>query len=84
MNPSDNATVTSEPKVETGPPLVVPQPVADQPAPSSDPQPVKITVLEGQKVLFDEKVGLVPVQVVEKQERMNGSNGGSGNGHVRR
>ena len=29
----------------------------------------KLTLLEGMKILFDERVGLSPVQVVEKRDR---------------
>ena len=90
MNPIDTHAVANEPVVESPPsPMapqvtVTPQPAVAQPEQPAVPQPVKITVLEGMKVLFDEKVGLAPVQVVEKRERMNGRNGKNGNGYAYR
>ena len=64
MNETDNSTAPIEPVIEM------------QPASTPVVNPATITLLEGMKVLFDEKAGLAPVQVVEKQERL------SSNGHA--
>jgi len=61
-DPEPPETVVADPGDVAAPP-------PHQAAPA---QPTKITLLEGMKVLFDEKVGLAPVQVVDKEQPVKG------------
>lgn len=72
MNPEDSAP---EP-----PDSIITSPAVDVESPATGYQgPVKVTLLQGMKVLFDEKVGLIPVQVIDKAPKAGGN--GYTNGH---
>lgn len=81
MKPEDKApelpdSIVTSPAYDDTPAATSP---ADEPAP-------QVTLLAGMKVLFDEKVGLAPVQVVDHDRKLHDKEirkaNGRANGHA--